>query len=94
MFKFIESRYKDTKTKRGHEIKVDGNNLKITIWYLRWNDDGHDNFSQVGIAQITQDKNLTKVGWFIKDEKEPSSHSHFNEIDEVFKAIDDRINLY
>ncbi|MFH1020896.1 MAG: hypothetical protein V1782_09865 [Pseudomonadota bacterium] len=94
MFNSIEKQYKDTKTKRGHEIKVDRNNSKITIWYQRWNDEGHDNFSKIGIAQITEDRNTIRVGWFQKDEHEPSSFSYFKELQEAFKAIDERINLY
>lgn len=93
MFNSIHTRYNDLKTKRNHEINVDERNSKITIWLLNDTKVGEEP-RHIGIAQITKDKNDIRVGWFEKDQHEPSSFSYFKELQEAFDVIDERINQY
>ena len=93
MLNQIEKQYKDTKTKNGHEIRVDERNSKITIWFPNHTEIGEEPI-HIGIAQITENKNEIKVGWFEKDQHEPSSFSYFKNLQEAFDAIDERINQY
>lgn len=92
MFQKIFNRYNDTKTKRGHEIKVSERGSKITIWFVNGAEIGEH--KHIGIAQITKNKNLIEIGWFEKDEHDPYTSSSFEKLEDAFTKIDERINSY
>ena len=94
LHKLIETKYKDSTTKLGHAIKIDYRKSITTIWRLKWLDQGSENYVHIGIAQIEQDRNKYKIGWFHNDEQNPYKFDHYSNIDEVIDAIDERINLY
>lgn len=88
----IETRYKDMKTGKGHEIRVDLRKNELILWYLYWGEyQGVDDHHHMGIARISKDGDTFVVGWLQGTDQKSHSTDRYTDRKKMFSALDEKI---
>ena len=93
MNKIIE-KYQGMTTPAGHELRVDEiDEQKIIIWYLFWGEyQGIDDHHHMGVARIREENGKYFVEWLRGTEQVPYQTETFTNSEDVFSALDARID--
>jgi len=85
----IIQRYKDTKTPRGNELRVDENGDETIIWYLFWGEyAGVDDHHHMGIARVIPTGNGFKIGWLRGTDQKPYESEQVKDLNELYATLD------
>jgi hypothetical protein len=86
----IMDRYRDEKTPKGHDIRVDSQkDGGAIVWYLHWGEyQGVDGHHDMGIATVRPEKSGFGVGTLHGVEQTPYTWKTVKTMSDVFATID------
>jgi hypothetical protein len=86
------ARYRNTKTGKGHELRVEERSGGTMLWFLYWGEyRGVDDHHHMGIAHVSQKDDAYTVGWLRGTEKTPFQTQGYPNLDALFFALDEEI---
>ena len=88
----LVARYRNAKTGKGHELRIDERPVSTLLWFLFWGEyRGVDDHHHMGIADVSQKDNAYIVGWFQGTEKTPFQTQEYPTLETLFSALDEEI---